>query len=76
MNRQQSVERAIRSHIRQAAAHAAKIQNPARYDAYWGDKEAREKKGLLRKWEKDMRRNAEQAEIEIAVWKERFNRNE
>ncbi len=42
--------------------------------AVWDEKDDRQKQGLLKKWEKDLLRNAEQAEIEIEVWKERFGK--
>ena len=50
--------------------HSEKIKYPDKYDSGWNEKDARQKEGLLRKWEKDLKRNAEQAEIEIEVWKE------
>lgn len=70
--RQKNLEKSIASHTAQVEEHAKKIQNPEKYDAGWGEKDDRQKQGLLKKWGKDLRRNAEQAEIEIEVWKERF----
>lgn len=71
-NRKNRLEKSIASHTAQVEEHASKIANPAAYDAGWADKTPHQRDGLLKKWEKDMRRNAEQAEIEISVWKERF----
>lgn len=66
------LEKSIASHVAQVEEHVAKIADPAAFDTGWSDKDRQAKDGLLRKWEKDMRRNAEQAEIEISVWEERF----
>lgn len=68
------LEKSIASHTAQVEEHQDKIKNPAKYDKGWDLKDSRQKEGLLRKWEKDLRRNAEQAEIEIEVWKERFGK--
>ena len=70
--RQKNLEKSIASHTAQVEEHAKKIQSPEKYDAGWGEKDDRQKQGLLKKWGKDLQRNAEQAEIEIEVWKERF----
>ncbi|MGI6151799.1 MAG: minor capsid protein [Christensenellales bacterium] len=66
------LKKSIISHALQVEEHAAKLANPRAYDAGWDLKTQRQKEGLLRKWEKDLRRNAEQETIECAVWKERF----
>lgn len=70
--RQKNLEKSIASHTAQVEEHARKVQNPDKYDIGWGEKDDRQKQGLLKKWGKDLLRNAEQAEIEIEVWKERF----
>lgn len=70
--RQKNLEKSIASHTAQVEEHARKVQNPDKYDTGWGEKDDRQKQGLLKKWGKDLLRNAEQAEIEIEVWKERF----
>nr|DAL33713.1 MAG TPA_asm: minor capsid protein [Caudoviricetes sp.] len=70
--RQKNLEKSIASHTAQVEEHARKVQNPDKYDTGWGEKDDRQKQGLLKKWSKDLQRNAEQAEIEIEVWKERF----
>ena len=72
--RQKNLEKSIASHTAQVEEHARKIQNPDKYDAGWDEKNDRQKQGLLKKWEKDLLRNAEQAEVEIEVWKERFGK--
>jgi len=70
--RQKNLEKSIASHTAQVEEHARKVQNPDKYGTGWGEKDDRQKQGLLKKWGKDLLRNAEQAEIEIEVWKERF----
>ena len=51
---------------------ARKVADPVSYDSGWAQKDQRAKEGLLNKWRKDLQRNAEQASIEMEVWKERF----
>lgn len=70
-NRKQ-LQRSILSRVSQVERHAEKIKNPELYIADWAEKDPRYQAGLLKKWQKDMKRNAEQAEIELAVFKERF----
>lgn len=67
------LEKSIRSHYKQVIEHTDKIDNPEKYDRNWNRKTQMQKKGLLRKWEKDKKRNAEQAIVEIKLWEERFN---
>lgn len=67
------LEKSIRSHYKQVAIHEKKIENPSLYDKSWGQKSQQEKEGLIRKWERDKRRNAEQALVESQLWKERYN---
>ena len=67
------LEKSIASHAAQVAEHADKLKNPEKYDAGWTQKTDRQREGLLNKWKKDLKRNAEQAKIEIEVWKERFD---
>ena len=70
--RKKNLEESIASHTAQVEEHARKVKNPDKYDTGWSEKDDRQKQGLLKKWGKDLQRNAEQAEIEIEVWKERF----
>lgn len=70
--RQKNLEKSIASHTAQVEEHDRKVKNPDKYDTGWSEKDDRQKQGLLKKWGKDLQRNAEQAEIEIEVWKERF----
>lgn len=70
--RKKKLEKSIASHTAQVEEHARKVKNPDKYDTGWSEKDDRQKQGLLKKWGKDLQRNAEQAEIEIEVWKERF----
>lgn len=70
--KQSTLEKSIASHVAQVEEHADKLAHPEKYDTGWSEKDERQREGLLRKWGKDLQRNAEQAEIEIEVWKERF----
>ena len=70
--KQSALEKSIASHVAQVEEHADKLAHPEKYDTGWADKDERQREGLLRKWKKDLQRNAEQAEVEIGVWKERF----
>ena len=66
------LEKSISSHVSQVEEHADKLKHPIEHDIGWKEKNERQKEGLLHKWEKDLKRNAEQASIEMEVWKERF----
>lgn len=66
------LQKSINSHEEQVSIHADKIANPEKYDKGWDGKTQQEKDGLMKKWKKDMQRNAEQAAIEKEVFKERF----
>lgn len=66
-----SLRKSISSRVAQVKYHADKIADPEAYIPTWKEKAAEEQAGILQKWEKDMRRNAEQASVEIRVWKER-----
>lgn len=68
--------KSIASHNEEVVEHAEKIAHPQEYDIGWADKSQQQKAGLIRKWKKDMQRNAEQAAIESAVFKERFGKDE
>lgn len=67
------LEKTINSHVRQIEIHNEKISNPTNYDQHWNDRPQRERDGLIKKWKKEINRNAEQAEIGIKVWEERFD---
>jgi len=69
---QKQLESSIGSRLYQVQEHDIKIAHPAEFDDDWGVKDDRGQAGLLHKWEKDRIRNAEQASIELTVWKERF----
>lgn len=66
------LQKSIISRTAQIERHADKIQNPESYVPDWKEKSSAYQEGLIRKWEKDMRRNAEQAEIELAVFEEMY----
>lgn len=67
------LEKSIRFHYRQAVEPSNKISHSEQFDSDWESKSDLQKQGLLRKWRKDMKRNAEQAIIEIKIWEERFD---
>lgn len=66
------LQRSIINRVAEVERHADKIRHPETYVADWATLDPRYQAGLLRKWEKDMHRNAEQAEIELSVFEERF----
>lgn len=68
----QQLQRSIINRVSQVERHADKIRHPELYVSDWATRDSRYQAGLIRKWEKDMRRNAEQAEIELAVFEGRF----
>ena len=65
------LKKSLKSHEAQVEEHLDKLRNPAKYDADWDNKTEQQKQGLLKKWRKDLIRNAEQAEIERRVLNER-----
>lgn len=67
------LEKSIRSHYKQVEEHSLKIRHPDLFDKNWNKKNETEKNGLLKKWSKDLKRNAEQASIEIEVWRNKFD---
>lgn len=68
------LKRSIISRREQVERHLEKIRYPEKYCDDWNERDPRERDGLLKKWQKDAARNAEQAEIEVAVYKERFGK--
>lgn len=66
------LQKSIISRVSQVERHADKIAHPEIYIDDWENKDPRYQRGLIEKWKKDMRRNAVQAEIELAVFDERF----
>ena len=66
------LQKSIVSRTAQVERHADKLKHPELYVPDWEQKNPQYQQGLLKKWEKDMRRNAEQAEIELAVFEGRF----
>ena len=71
---ERQLKKSIASRVAQVEKHLKKIQTPELYDTGWATKSEMQKEGLLRKWKKDIQRNAEQAAIEIDAWKERFEK--
>lgn len=68
------LQKSLNSHLEQVEEHIRKLLNPAEYDEDWENKTEQQKNGLLKKWKKDLIRNAEQAEIERRVLDEREKR--
>ncbi|MBQ2445476.1 MAG: hypothetical protein II272_03450, partial [Oscillospiraceae bacterium] len=66
------LQKSIINRTAEVEHHADKIMHPESYVSDWNTRDSRYQAGLLRKWEKDMQRNAEQATIEISVYEERF----
>ena len=66
------LQKSIVSHTSQVERHMDKIQNPEAYVPDWNERSEAYRQGLIRKWQKDMRRNAEQAEIELSVFEEMY----
>lgn len=66
------LQKSIISRTAEVERHAEKMQFPEKYISDWSQRDERERAGLLKKWEKDMIRNAEQAEIEMEVFERRF----
>ena len=65
------LRKSITSHAGEVELHMDKIANPQKHDEGWDSKTQQQKDGLIRKWQKDMQRNAEQAAIEAEVYKRR-----
>lgn len=66
------LQKSVISRMAQVELHAEKMAHPEQYVADWNMLSEIQQAGLIHKWEKDMHRNAEQAEIELVVFKERF----
>lgn len=66
------LKKSIASRTAQVEEHENKIRNPQQYVPNWDSLDPRYQEGLIRKWEKDKKRNAEQATIELAIFEERF----
>jgi RHS repeat-associated protein len=57
------IQKAIGGYERQVALHQQKIANPAKFAERWGQMNARERAGLLKKWQSDLARNQELANV-------------
>lgn len=66
------LKKSIASHDKEVEIHKDKIAHPEKYVPDWDSKTPQEKEWIIKKWEKDAKRNAEQAAIEREVYKERF----
>lgn len=69
---EKELQKSIASRAEQVKLHADKIAHPEKYAENWNNLRPEAQAGLLKKWRKDMQRNAEQAEIELGVYEERF----
>ena len=66
-----SLESSIHHRTEQVLEHMLKVENPTEMKE-WAGKSIREQRGYIVKWIKDMVRNAEQALIEIEIWRDRY----
>lgn len=66
------LRKSINSLIEQVNEHEKKIANPAGSVDNWESKNENYKAGIIRKWEKDKKRNATLGKIALEIWKERF----
>lgn len=66
------LEKAIRSHIKQAELHEWKIQNPSKFMTKHDANNKIERTRAIRKWERDRRRNSQMARIEIEIWRDKY----
>lgn len=65
------LNKSILSHKSQVEEHMDKIRHPEKYDTGWNEKTEIQQQGLVKKWKKDLTRNAEQEIIERRVLKDR-----
>lgn len=66
-----SLKRAVRKYEANIAEHKAKISNPENYVPDWNNKDEREKKGLVKHWEKEIRNFEQSIDDRIAELKTR-----
>lgn len=64
------IRKALSSYEKQVAIHKQKLVNPARFAERWSKMTAKERQGLMRKWENDIQRNQELADIMEGLLKE------
>lgn len=63
------LEKAIRKHIREAEEHEWKIQHPERWMKKQDPNDPIQRKIAVHDWEKHRQKNAEEAALEIEVWR-------
>jgi len=68
--------KSLNSFQRNVDEHIAKINNPALYISDWENKSVEYRRGIVRKWEKDLLCNREQLEIAAGILNERGVKNE
>ncbi|MEW6609859.1 MAG: hypothetical protein AB1414_20845, partial [bacterium] len=59
----EEIQKAFKSYQKQVALHQEKLANPAKFAENWDKMSERERAGLLAKWNEDVIRNQELAEI-------------
>lgn len=65
------LQRSIKSYTQNVIDHKNKIQAPADYIRDWASRDERYKKGVIKRWEKDLNKNNEQLLIAQSIAKER-----
>ena len=65
------LKRASRNYQKQIDEHIEKVSNPAKYIDNWESLDIRQRQGLIKKWNKDIIRNAEEKAVMQGLLKER-----
>lgn len=67
-----ALENSIKGHVNEAEKHAWKIQHPELYMKKRDPNDPVQRKIAIHDWENHMRRNSEEAAIEISVWRKLY----
>ena len=67
------IERAIRGYGKQISIHEDKLANPSKYIPDWDKLSVTEQRGLISKWQNDIRRNTEIRNVLSGTLKEKQN---
>jgi hypothetical protein len=65
------LEKSIKSYNQTIEEHYEKLQNPIKYIEDWDERDERYKTGIMKKWQKDIKRNIEERNIAIGILKRR-----
>lgn len=65
------LQKSVRNYEKQVDLHLEKIANPEKYADRWGSMLQAERDGLIKKWEKDAKRNQELADVMRGILRER-----